>query len=1352
MRSFALLRTNVALTTNVKVMVSSDYSLFLDSIVSTPELSDTRYKRVQFNKDDYFDDLLSRFYLNTPVDVAFRIKYDFDVDNMSTDFANQYDDTYQYGARNISENKFYSEEYEYFAPLHINKNQLPSNFIIFRLDGPGLIRLTKDNFRDEVVRKMKFVKNFDLTQSTILGQWINKNFVTNINYPNQSLYIDFRKFEFSSWKGIDYERGGYSERNFLLDSVFEYEQTYLDLEKLVIDGYKNNKVIYPNLVNFNFLFDDTPATSNSLRKWSLNRYLGFYFDELTLVKKLSPNNLPKLYTDVIIDDDNILFSPTQDTPFSELWRDESFPYVEIDNVYYKIEKFEQISNLTLQKIRNSQNTFEEKVSTISKIKYKVISEIPLSGKTFNDMNRNLVRIDNLNRLIDRDGNPIVINDFGSADLWLIQIGDKFHTIVNQNGFFTLITDYGFRQSDERFEYYINDPNPNFNTKIDLITKKDYPPVEFPLYKCKFTDIKDFDTNIVDTEYSKFEYIKKNELTDTDETKMFMVDLESTNSPKDFLEFKIKNEVTNIPTSSEYTANSETFRLVSDTLSVLWRKNSERVKWGFLGSISANDYPYLLNNSLLSEDYNRICDTSDTNLVREKRNLDHFYTINSNSGSYTYHSLHIEEHLGGILNTNFKFEVDKYLGLSYSGDYFSYLFGKKTYFENGVVVKKTHKYSTFQSGDEMTPNITLFRGVKFKISEVDNINISDNKIDKINLKNSNKFEDWKFSIIVSENDHIITTTEPNLNTPQIFRSENVLRWRVIDEWKLDKDYYFNSLVVYNNILYVSLTSSIITDPNDDPSTSIDWVEYQEPTIFYSSTFDGFTNSNNMSSFLVGYPPLVYNGGEFYYSDGTNAFDFWRSDSVYPFGEVVTYNNTNWQSIDNNNTSIPSETSGYFTASTFMNTWGETDQETRWKKVELWDRDKDYSLGSSWNSQLFAAGDYVLYDGIVYGTTFSPPIGVEPPLDPSWTRVYSMIPDTNFLYNSNISSNNIIFMNGKFYQCLSNNFPNSVEPNIFYNFTLDNGIYVFINEKYKNILINIYVNDNSYSDVVQNGGSWDISKCNLNDTNRDDIYTKIYSKLSTNNLINSLNDLSNSFGFSDKVKYLVIGEDSSVKIYDFNNLNSVTSLPYLISCEPPTGLFVRKRSNIYESIDLNPNEIKAKRELNDSNIDSLNQLNWYNGMHLASKITKNLKTTLLLPNYSGLTNDIYNVIYRHSGFYAPITKDIELFDSPSLTQSTTNYKFDTELTDFGILKQRIVSKVNRNGNLLKLRNNVNLKSVYPMLEEFGYHTIDTFIFKSTWDYEYHYETQEYVDTDDTISINTKNKDTSDVNFRNNNTKLL
>lgn len=65
---------------------------------------------------------------------------------------------------------------------------------------------------------------------------------------------------------------------------------------------------------------------------------------------------------------------------------------------------------------------------------------------------------------------------------------------------------------------------------------------------------------------------------------------------------------------------------------------------------------------------------------------------------------------------------------------------------------------------------------------------------------------------------------------------------------------------------------------------------------------------------------------------------------------------------------------------------------------------------------------------------------------------------------------------------------------------------------------------------------------------------------------------------------------------------------------------------------------------------------------------------------------------------------------------NYKFDTNLTDFGMMLERRVRKVNRIGSVLKLQTN----SIYPMLDEFGYTFMDFFIFRSTWDLGYHFET--------------------------------
>jgi hypothetical protein len=160
-------------------MVDSNYNLSLSSIESREDLSNSKFKKVSFIKKNYYDELLTYFYDGLPIDIAFYIKYDNDVDTMSKDYASQYDEIYQYGARNIINNKEYSEEFEYFAPLYISPNNLPKNFIIFRVDGPGIDNINKENFKTNIINNFKTVKIFDLNKNTNLGEWLDINFNNN---------------------------------------------------------------------------------------------------------------------------------------------------------------------------------------------------------------------------------------------------------------------------------------------------------------------------------------------------------------------------------------------------------------------------------------------------------------------------------------------------------------------------------------------------------------------------------------------------------------------------------------------------------------------------------------------------------------------------------------------------------------------------------------------------------------------------------------------------------------------------------------------------------------------------------------------------------------------------------------------------------------------------------------------------------------------------------------------------------------------------------------------------------------------------------------------------------------------
>jgi len=1285
MRSFSITRTNVGLTTNAKIIVSSDYDLYLESIDSSPELSDSKYKKFRFNKDNYYDELIPYFFKALPSDITFSVKYDDDSDNMFSEFDKQYDDLYQMGCRNITDNKSYTEEYECFAPLYISPYSIPKNFIVFRVDGAGLTTLNKDNFRSEILNKLKCVKNFNLTKETVLGEWIDRNFRNNPLFPTSPFYADFRSSEFSYWSGIDMTGGGYTYRSYFLDSTLEYENTYFDLEKTIYDGYKNNKIAFPNILNFSFLFDDTPATPSSIRKWSINRYLGFYFDDLEFNCGVSAYVPPRLKTDVQIYSGNILKSPNSSSPFDETWKKVDIEYVEISGVFYPVQKFEEVISSSLNRVQTSSRTYQDQVSDNYQTYYKVISDKDLSGLTYSSMNQNIISITTDNKIIKySDNSDYVISDFDSADLWLIDIDSKFHVLVKKNGSIYIQTDYGFDISVDKLDYYINYPDPNYRKSVSLLVDVDNVPKIFNIYKCNFTDIKDFDTSIVDTEYSKYEYEKRLELTQTDETKLYSVDYNSTTIPKDIEDYKINGQVVNIPASSEYTANGETFRIVGKDLSSIWRKNPVRVKWGFQGSLSSNDYPYLLNNSFLSEDYNRTTNTFDPNPHRIERNLDYFYTINSATSSYLHHSLHVQDYDV----SNFKFELDKYLNLAtysvgtssvtYNQDYFTQFFGRKSKFDSGSIIKRTQKWAEFNTGDSVTPNLTVFRGIKFKISDVNSVKVSNGNIDNINISNNNNYEGYKLSVLLSKNDYNLNFVSDG-NLIGLTSASNGLTWSVIDAFKYNKPYKAGDIVEYHGILYNAIVDTTITNPNTGPSASSTWGYVTSSTIFWSP-YVSYTTGN-----------VVYNDGEYYEAIGNSAIstgkNFWIPSKLYGLTDRVIYKSKYWKSMKYPNTKEPTSKEYYVSGTSSYNPyWVEVTDESSdvWSMIELWSNIGVYNLN-----------DYVVHNGVLYRYLSTSLSTVEPGFDDTkWQRVHSMIPNTDFVYSN--TANNVILSNNRYYLCRGN-------TNLK---TLDNGIVVYINKKWKNVLINIYINDNTLN--------------NLSNADRDLLYNDMYSKITAYNFMNCLNNLSNRYGFVDYVKYVVI-DDKSSKVYSFGNIQD---LPVMIQVESPDQLFSRIKSLDKKPVNLKSSQFKSKRRLDKANIITIDMLNWYNDtLSLGTEISRIVEDQSVIPYYHGLSNNIYNNLFRHSGAYSPIFSNIDLFDvSVNSSGRVGNYKFDTTLTNFGKIREQVISKINRKYNILQLKDKPDIRSIYPMIDEFGYTTIDFFMFKSTWDYEYHVECNE------------------------------
>ena len=1427
MNSFSLLRTHTGLTTNVKIMVDSQYNLYLESIDSDPKLSSSNFKHFQFNKDQYYDELVPYFYSqngpNLPsgqslgVDIAFSVFYNSDNDNMSNDFSNQYDDMYVMGARNIIDNKNYSEEYEYFAPLYIFKHKIPKYFIIFRIDGPGLIDLSSSNFRSEFLTQLKTVKLIDLTKNTVLGEWIDNNFTKNINFPISGLNVDFRELEFSNWIGIDYETGGYTKVPFYLEDNLSKENTLFDLESLFVTGYANNKVIFPHILNFSFLFDDTPATPKDLRDWSLNRYSGFYLDNIDQIDAITPFRMQQLQPDVVVTSGNVISSVIGNgDPFKYGFQSNSTNFVEYLGNFYTVQSFtqtQQYESIIPVNIGGSTIILNDEIVYPTFTMYKIMSDIDLSGKQ-SILNTRHCYINDLNQLLLVDSNaPYQIDGFSLADVNIINIDGTYHNLVLQVGsysggtasFITVVSDYGFSYKDSsQFNYFINSGLPgtqsnglSYSNSIDLSISQNNQPISFPIYRLCFTDVKDFDTCVVDNDFSKFEYEKANSLTTTEETKMYYTDLRSKSNPPSFDDFTFQGKTQFIPVSSDYTANMETFRIstIDNTLGGLWRKNPISCRWGVQNSISAHDRPYLLNNNLVHEKFNRTVDTQNSSPDRNGRNLDYFYTFNSGTTSYLDHSLHLEKNYGDIQDSSYHFELDKYLGTytysinsltySYDFDYFSLIFSSTQSFLDGNIIENKTKFSYFDAGDQSVPNITVFRGLKFKIFDVEGINSSDSiSIDNLNLSSNSNFQDYKFSVLLSSNDWMVAndgslykpyewdyfnsisglssslaifgsdiTSELVLGDPieidgnypntiygyqatasyvyglspsgfitdksytgsqysqsGIWRSK--MQWQVIKEWQIDRTYQIGDLVIWEEIVYQSGTISTITDPTLNPSNSSDYSLFNILLIntpYYAS--DG-PFWNPLVSFAVS--SWVYIYGEYYLRNSSGVVDFYDPSAVYATGSIVNYQNIYFQASATNVGIRPIVQTKSSQMSSGSSYWikipSPAPSTMKWSLIQLWDQNR-----SSYPS-LF----YIIYNDTLYYSISPMTFNDVPGVSPNWFRMYSFVPDPTFIYNSSV--NPVIKIGEYFYYCKWN--PGQIVGGgitAYGNLTLDDGITIYINKKWKNVLVNIAVNDNTMQ----------TNNLIVDDTRnqeRDNLYVETNARFTAANIIKSINDLDTLYGFVNYTSYVVIEEDGTFAKYNFKN--NISKLPHLLIVEEADNFNIIDNTLIYNAETIDSSILKSSRPLVNGLVDNLQKINYYNLLPLSVDIENNTANPKVLPNLNNQKNIITNSMYRFSGNYMPMFYDVQLFQSyyvdiiPDTSISGTisynlhgNYIFDTGLTLFGVMRQRVMSKINPTSNILKLRNNKSYNSIYPMLDEFGYTFADFFIFKSTWDFEYH-----------------------------------
>jgi len=282
--SFGILRTNPKITGNVKVVVDSSNNIFIESISANSELAQSKYKAIKTSSSSSYQFDLARIFGNTPSEIF------YDVKKPSSDFAvldnygGQYDFDYCYGSYSINSDSF-KEEFGLFAPLWVEDN-LPDYFVIFRLDGPVTVNnknansenenapFIEDvvNFKDLYLKGAKVIKTIDLTNNTDIGRYI-RNYKSSNGFPISSLNFTTRSDQGTYWNGVSIDKpGGFtSKAENIYNTFFTVDRTILENDFFITNGFERNRLTCANILNLEFLFDDTEANS-----FEINRYFGLY--------------------------------------------------------------------------------------------------------------------------------------------------------------------------------------------------------------------------------------------------------------------------------------------------------------------------------------------------------------------------------------------------------------------------------------------------------------------------------------------------------------------------------------------------------------------------------------------------------------------------------------------------------------------------------------------------------------------------------------------------------------------------------------------------------------------------------------------------------------------------------------------------------------------------------------------------------------------------------------------------------------------------------------------------------------------------------------------------------------------
>lgn len=294
-----LMRTNPRLTGNIKLVVDSQGHLYLDTFYVTNVLEQKKYRKYPVSSEGNYPHDVMTVFSSLPQGELFKVPTEsLNPHKFYSDYEYQYRTEYEYGAETSSDD-LYTENMRILAPLHLGKG-LPEFFCIFRYEGV----YNKETYQSaeiddlskykELISESEVVKIFDLRTYTAIGKYLSgysdmisdflhgSCFLQFIEQDNELYGENYRQGN-NSWRGIDIDRGIITNKiessyfaNKILTSGSAVQENY---DQYIINGYERNNILYPYILNLEFMFND-----ESKKEFSMHRYFGLYLSSNELVK------------------------------------------------------------------------------------------------------------------------------------------------------------------------------------------------------------------------------------------------------------------------------------------------------------------------------------------------------------------------------------------------------------------------------------------------------------------------------------------------------------------------------------------------------------------------------------------------------------------------------------------------------------------------------------------------------------------------------------------------------------------------------------------------------------------------------------------------------------------------------------------------------------------------------------------------------------------------------------------------------------------------------------------------------------------------------------------------------------